>query len=137
MKSYYRANAEKIKTERKKARSSEEWREWYKKNYAKNRERNIVLARERHRKVRKDALLAYGAKCECCGETRIEFLAFDHINGGGNEHRKSIGKYFSGNISRWLKKNNYPKGLVRVLCHNCNLALGFYGLCPHTQEILP
>src|SRR3990167_5629647 len=100
MSSWYHRNAEKIKEQRKVLRSSDKWREWYKKNYAKNRERNIVLARENHQRVRQEALTAYGATCKCCGETRIEFLAFDHINGGGNEHRRKIGKYFGNNISR-------------------------------------
>ena len=131
MNGWYHRNADKIKAQRKVKRSSKEWRDWYTKNYAKNRERTIVLARERHRRIRKETLLIYGAKCECCGETRIEFLAFDHINGNGNEHRRSIGKHFSSNMARWLRKNNYPKGIVRILCHNCNLAKGFYGYCPH------
>lgn len=32
----------------------------------------------------------------------------------------------------WQRKNNYPKGF-QVLCHNCNLAKGFYGKCPHQK----
>jgi hypothetical protein len=24
--------------------------------------------------------------------------------------------------------------MYRVLCHNCNMALGFYGYCPHHPE---
>ena len=31
---------------------------------------------------------------------------------------------------RWLKANNFPSGF-RVLCHNCNLAIGLYSQCPH------
>ncbi len=126
MRRWYCANAEKVKKHRKVERSSEQWREWYRKNYAKNRERNITLAKERHKKVRKEALEAYGATCECCGEKRIEFLAFDHIKGGGNEHRRQVGK-----IAQWLKRNNYPKDVIRILCHCCNLSLVFYGYCPH------
>ncbi len=30
----------------------------------------------------------------------------------------------------WLKKQGYPPGF-QVLCHNCNLAKGYYGACPH------
>lgn len=30
-------------------------------------------------------------KCACCGENHVEFLSVDHINGGGNKHRKEIG----------------------------------------------
>jgi hypothetical protein len=29
-----------------------------------------------------------------------------------------------------LRQNSYPTG-YRVLCHNCNFALGHYGYCPH------
>lgn len=77
-------------------------------------------------------LLHYGATCKCCGDTTQEFLALDHINGGGNKHRKEIGKY-GNHIYQWIIKNNFPEGF-RVLCHNCNMSLGFYGYCPHNIE---
>jgi hypothetical protein len=76
------------------------------------------------------ALNAYGGKCKCCGENEPKFLAIDHENGGGNEHRKTIGNQ---TIYLWLKKNNYPKGF-RVLCHNCNMAIAFWKICPHKQN---
>ncbi len=75
-----------------------------------------------------DAIVAYGGKCACCGEDRPEFLGIDHINGGGNKHRKEEGIH---SLSRWLRKNKYPEGF-RVLCHNCNISIGSYGYCPHT-----
>lgn len=88
-------------------------------------------ARAYNRKIRELAIEAYGGKCACCGLDTYEFLAIDHINGGGVQHRKSIG--WSGNsIAKWLKKHNYPEGF-RILCHNCNLAIGFYKVCPHTK----
>mgnify|MGYP001568273127 CR=1 FL=1 len=31
---------------------------------------------------------------------------------------------------RWLKQQGYPPG-IRVLCFNCNCALGLFGYCPH------
>lgn len=64
--------------------------------------------------------------CACCGENELKFLAIDHIDGGGAKHRKKVGT----SMSRWLVKNGFPKGL-QVLCHNCNMAKGFYGDCPH------
>lgn len=89
------------------------------------------LMRGYNKQARLDAINAYGGKCKCCGEDRFEFLAIDHINGGGIQHRKQLG--WAGNsLAKWLKKNNYPQGF-RVLCHNCNLALGFYKHCPHTM----
>jgi hypothetical protein len=74
----------------------------------------------------------YGNKCFCCGERRVEFLAIDHINGGGKRHRKAI-KKDGHSFYQWLKVNGFPDGF-RTLCHNCNLALGFYGYCPHEKE---
>ena len=83
----------------------------------------------RRQRERMIALIAYsGGKplCRCCGEIRYEFLCIDHINGGGGRHRKQVGT----NFYRWLAKNGFPKGF-QVLCHNCNMAKGFYGKCPH------
>ncbi len=87
------------------------------------------LARKYHRELRQEVIKHYGGKCECCLEDIIEFLGIDHINGNGRKHRAT----FTGSIYQWLKKNNYPQG-YRILCHNCNLALGFYKHCPHRKE---
>jgi len=86
----------------------------------------IVRYRSR---IRREALSQYGGHCACCGEDRYDFLAFDHINGGGAKHRRQI----HGNIEIWLRRNGWPPGF-RVLCHNCNMALGFYGRCPHSSK---
>lgn len=80
-------------------------------------------------------LLHYGGnppKCTCCGEEKIEFLAVDHENGGGNKHRKEVPGRGSGGVYTWIIKNNFPKGF-RILCHNCNSSLGYYGYCPHKK----
>jgi len=69
--------------------------------------------------------------CFCCKETRLEFLSIDHINGGGNKHRKLLKE---GAIHRHLKRNGFPEG-YRVLYHNCNQSLGHYGYCPHQKEM--
>lgn len=82
------------------------------------------------RKVRAEVLSQYGGKCACCGEDRASFLVIDHIDGGGLKHRKKIG-IGGSNFYNWLKTNSYPSGF-RVLCANCNHALGMYGICPHT-----
>lgn len=68
-------------------------------------------------------------RCACCGEKHLEFLAIDHIEGGGGKHRKQI----KCDIYTWLKRNGFPSGF-RVLCHNCNQSLGHYGYCPHKRE---
>jgi len=67
-----------------------------------------------------------GLRCACCGESNHEFLAIDHIRGGGNQHRKQV----RSTIYNWLKRSNFPVG-YRVLCHNCNFSLGLLGYCPH------
>ena len=69
-------------------------------------------------------------KCACCGERQYEFLSIDHIDGGGNHHRKQIGRGWP--LTLWIVKNDFPPGF-QVLCHNCNQAKGFYGKCPHQQ----
>lgn len=90
----------------------------------------------RHRindnKRRYKVLKNYGGdppQCACCGERAVEFLAIDHKDGGGYEHRKS-NKDVVSNLDRWLVKNGLPDGF-RVLCHNCNQCLGSWGYCPH------
>ena len=100
---------------------------WREKNKEKYRETHLVW----YRKLREDAINHYGGKCQCCGEKRIQFLAIDHINNDGNEHRKLIGN--NKRIEKWLKDNNYPEGF-QILCHNCNMAKSFYGKCPHQEE---
>lgn len=67
--------------------------------------------------------------CECCGEKHLEFLAIDHKNGGGGKHRKSLQEY----LPLILKRRGFPKG-YRILCHNCNGSIGFYGYCPHQKK---
>jgi hypothetical protein len=113
---YYRAHINHIEEARKIYRASHkaEASAWHK-NY--------------YRQLRLDAIAHYGGKCMCCGETEEAFLSIDHINGGGNEHRKKVHRH----IGLWLKKNNYPDGF-QILCHNCNQAKGYYGICPHQKS---
>ena len=87
--------------------------------------------RQYTRLLREDGIQALGGKCECCGEHRYEFLAFDHPQGGGGQHRK---KRHARSWHRDLQKAGWPRAEVRLLCHNCNLSRGFYGFCPHSKE---
>jgi transcriptional regulator with XRE-family HTH domain len=93
-------------------------------------------AARRTRGLKIDALMAYGSKvCVCCGEAGLEFLALDHVNGGGKEHRATLtgdGKLGGNAFYRALKKLGWPNDPpLRVLCHNCNHAVSM-GACPHT-----
>ena len=99
-------------------------------NRDKINERNRRYMSERTKKERAAVIAAYGAKCACCGEVHVEFLAIDHINGGGLAERKASGTSGSIAFYMWLRKANYPEGL-QILCHNCNQSFGIYGYCPH------
>jgi len=69
--------------------------------------------------------------CNCCGEKIIKFLAVDHINNDGYQHRQSELSLKGGNMYRWLVKNNFPKGF-QILCMNCNWGKHVNnGVCPH------
>lgn len=87
----------------------------------------------RRDKNREAVLQHYGGKCTECGELRPECLAIDHIEGGGNTHRKKIGKYGSG-FFKWLIDNKFPEGF-QILCHNCNMGKHLNGgICPHQSR---
>ena len=104
-------------------------RQWRRAYWQKNHKALKAYSKERARKLRREILALYGGKCECCGEDRFEFLAIDHKKGGGSKERRSSSR------SRYLwrlKGKRSPK--YRVLCHNCNSALGFYGYCPHAMH---
>jgi len=89
---------------------------------------------ERNRRERIRVLIHYSQDppcCACCKEKNLEFLSLDHINGGAYAQRtkgKIIVSWWS-----WARMNGLPSGF-RVLCHNCNAALGMYGYCPHQTD---
>jgi len=123
-----------VRLRMKKYNKQHEVREKRMKYFMENKNYYKEYSKKWWREQKNRILIHYGGnppKCACCGEDKIEFLSIDHINGGGRKHRKEIGK--SGMpFYRWLIKNNFPNG-YRVLCHNCNLSLGFYGYCPHNK----
>ena len=103
--------------------------------------RRVQAKMVRHdRKIR--IINHYGGICACCGESELMFLAIDHINGGGNEHRRQIGnnpKNRCGSSStqfyKWIEKNDFPD-ILQVLCHNCNMGKHLNaGICPHKAHI--
>lgn len=118
---YYIKNFEKIQKKRK---------EWYYNNHEEIKERNNKASRKSSLKLKIDVIINLGGKCVCCGETNVEFLTIDHISGGGTLHRKLLG---SKGIYRDVKKQGYPKNKYRVLCFNCNCAIGAWGYCPHKK----
>lgn len=119
---YYKNNPEKFKEKYMKQRESEEYKA-KRKAYQRN-----------HRRILKQKVIAYYSKgkneCSCCGENHREFLQIDHVNGGGEVHRKEIKRSAGEAFYTWLIRNNFPEG-YRVLCSNCNQSYGMYGYCPH------
>ena len=100
----------------------------YQKNLISNRTRALSM----RRRLRAQVLHAYGGKnpkCVCCREDKTEFLAIDHIRGGGGKHLRAI----KNSLYQWLKQHGFPKGF-RILCFNCNHAYSSYGYCPHKQH---
>ena len=89
-------------------------------------------SRERAWMLKLEMVAAYGGRCVCCGETEPIFLAIDHINGGGKSDR--LRGHGGFHFYAKLKKLGWPKDEYRLLCHNCNMAIGMFGFCPHQGE---
>jgi hypothetical protein len=132
---YYEKNKEKCEAKK---------REWQKENLekvraygakwrAQNPEKHLARNKNYKDRLRDECFAAYGGSCFCCGEARKEFLAMDHVEGGGNKHRKTEKLRGGGTTHLWLKRRGYPK-TFRLSCHNCNMARGFFGYCPHERE---
>lgn len=100
--------------------------------YSNNVEYKSNLSKSHRLKVKLECIGHYGGCCGCCGESILAFLAIDHMNGGGTQHRKSE-KISGSRFYSWLKKNNFPDGF-QVLCHNCNWAKYVLGECPHKNN---
>lgn len=94
-------------------------------------EQRKATNRRRRQKLKEEVIQAYGGKCECCGETTPEFLALDHRNGGGSQHRKTVTS--PTEMRRLVIRMGFPKE-YRLLCHNCNQAIGWFGSCPHARS---
>lgn len=96
----------------------------------KTKEYNIAKCREYRQRRRLRVLSHYGngkIECSCCLEKTLEFLSVDHIDGGGTKQKKMLK---TRDMYALLIRLNFPLG-YRILCHNCNQAIGFYGKCPH------
>ncbi len=110
------------------------YQEYHRKYAAENRKQKNLNNIKYNRKIKLEVLSHYGGAppvCACCGEAAMEFLSIDHIKGGGSRHRRELNR---SNLYGYLKKTGYPDG-YRVLCMNCNFALGHFGYCPHGGEI--
>jgi hypothetical protein len=120
--------------------SKTRWDEWQARNTdwsAEWREGRRAWARQDNKKLRAAVLVGYGGdppRCACCGEQTVEFLGLDHINGNGKADRA---RFPGGQTQffRHLVREGFPdRDRYQILCHNCNLAKGFYGECPHQRQ---
>ena len=132
-------NQDKIKLSRKRywENNKELLRQKTKKYYHRNKERfkekTSIRGKQYARGIRINVMNHYGNKCQCCGESILEFLSIDHINNDGKFHRDEQGtgvKFY-----RWIIKNNYPMDL-QILCFNCNFAKQIWGECPHNKNLI-
>lgn len=75
-------------------------------------------------------------RCACCGESEVNFLTLDHTNGDGAKERRSNPDMAKCGIYAYLSviRRGFPDG-YRVLCWNCNLAIGLFGKCPHAVAL--
>ena len=95
--------------------------------------------KERYVELRSRVLAHYSEGkmcCACCGISTYKFLSLDHVDGGGNRHRKNVAKHSGFEYLYWFVNNGFPTGF-QVLCHNCNSAKGFHGTCPHKDPTDP
>lgn len=105
-------------------------------NFAKGHKQGTKL--NWRQKIRREVVKEYGGRCACCGEATSTFLAIDHKDGSGAEHRRQLGRgktFGGGEFYRWLKTQGYPKDNYQLLCMNCNLAKGHFGVCPHQKGL--
>ncbi len=80
------------------------------------------------RRLRYQAIQAYGGKCACCGETNVLFLCLDHIVPRSKLPAKDPAR--GAVIAKALKQTNYNDPNIQVLCYNCNSAKRDSLSCP-------
>lgn len=89
-------------------------------SYERNKDKYRPLIQAKRQSLRLEILEKYSSpgetQCVLCLEKHHEFLVLDHIDGGGTQHRVSVGG--GDKFYKWVARNN-PINL-RVLCHNCN-----------------
>ena len=104
---YYLKNKDKIQE------SNLKWRI---KNYDHWKKKNWEYRQKTIKKLREAIFKRYEAHCNNCNFSDWRALQIDHINGGGNEHRRQ-----SKDAIPYLKSIlNDKKELFQILCANCN-----------------
>lgn len=119
------------------------------KHYVRNRDKRLAYGKKwrdenpdkmrtyRHKfkdKLRTETFEAYGgAHCNCCGESERRFLTIDHINNDGAAERREMNNRGGYAFYARLRTRGFPVG-YQVLCFNCNMSKGHYGICPHNSS---
>jgi hypothetical protein len=121
-KEYRENNKIKIKEDKRRYQESESYKK-YQKGFRK--------------KLKTEALtLLGGCKCVICGETNLDYLTIDHIDGTGHLDNKN--GFFGNILYGALINGSYPKERIsnlRVLCfnHNCSLQRNYLDL-PYEKQ---
>ncbi|MGB0976967.1 MAG: hypothetical protein ACPGSG_08285 [Prolixibacteraceae bacterium] len=98
----------------------------------KYRTNNKSLIKDKSKRFRMNIILEYGGKCNCCGESKYEFLTLDHVNNDGNVRRRK--EHNGRNLFKYIINNDFPND-IQVLCYNCNMGKAHHGgICPHKKE---
>lgn len=97
-----------------------------------NHARFLLNMKAYRRNLKRKLIAGYGSKCTCCGESTLEFLTLEHLNGDGQAHRKAM-KSSQGTYRDIIARNFPPE--YTVLCMNCNHAKRFGNICPHQAAI--
>lgn len=129
--------AEKVRAWKRDPANREKQRAWGQAWREKNRERSRELNTKYNRETKQRIMAHYGGGCTCCGETTVEFLTLDHINGDGGQDRKQARVGHGG--YRHYKKllQEPPRADLQILCVNCHHAKTFTGSCPHADYRKP
>jgi hypothetical protein len=80
------------------------------------------------RAVRAQIINRMGGLCVCCGQQDAAVLTFDHIDGGGGQHRRSLS---DRHMEFWIRKHG-AEGF-QILCRNCNISKYRLGQCAHKR----
>ena len=103
-----------------------------------NIENESLYHKKRNAEIRIIVLTAYAKGstpyCECCNACHTDVLALDHINGGGNKHRKALrAKGETSNLYahlyRHFKKTGKWLSGYQLLCTTCNWIKFVRGSC--------
>jgi hypothetical protein len=95
--------------------------------------KHLDIHRKSREKRRKMVLGHYGNKCAYCGEKHYEFLAIDHVNNDGADHKRMLGSKSNDSVLLDIIKQGYPD-TFQILCHNCNSAKQYYKRNPIIEE---